>query len=49
MFEGYQEGDTIVLTDRELKGIRVKRDRKDKGMLRYKTPLEIEEGDYIIS
>ncbi|WP_349764122.1 transcription-repair coupling factor [Fusobacterium sp. SYSU M8D902] len=48
LFEGYQEGDTIVLTDRELKGIRVKRDRKDKEMLRYKTPLEIEEGDYII-
>lgn len=48
LYEGYREGDTLVLTDRELKGIRVKRDKRDKGLVRYKNIGEIQEGEYII-
>lgn len=48
LFEGYRDGDTLVLTDRELKGVRVKRERKDRGFQRYKNVSEIQEGDYII-
>lgn len=48
LFEGYRDGDTLVLTDRELKGVRVKRERRDKGFQRYKNVSEIQEGDYII-
>lgn len=48
LYEGYRVDNTLVLTDRELKGIRVKRDKKDKGFQRYKNISEIQEGDYII-
>ena len=48
LFEGYRDGDTLVLTDRELKGVRVKRERRDRGFQRYKNISEIQEGDYII-
>lgn len=48
LFEGYRDGDTLVLTDRELKGARVKRERRDRGFQRYKNVSEIQEGDYII-
>lgn len=48
LFEGYRDGDTLVLTDRELKGVRVKRERRDSGFQRYKNVSEIQEGDYII-
>ncbi|MBU3842971.1 MAG: transcription-repair coupling factor [Candidatus Fusobacterium pullicola] len=48
LFEGYRDGDTLVLTDRELKGVRVKRERRDRGFQRYKNVSEIQEGDYII-
>lgn len=48
LFEGYRDDNTLVLTDRELKGIRVRRERKDKGLQRYKNIAEIEEGNYII-
>lgn len=48
LFEGYRDGNNIVLTDRELKGIRVKRERKDKGLQRYRNITEIQEGNYII-
>lgn len=47
-YEGYREGNKLVLTDRELKGIRVKREKRDKGLQRYKNIGEIQEGDYII-
>lgn len=48
LFEGYRDGATLVLTDRELKGVRVKRERRDRGFQRYKNVSEIQEGDYII-
>ena len=48
LFEGYRDGDILVLTDRELKGVRVKRERRDRGFQRYKNVSEIQEGDYII-
>ena len=48
LYEGYRDENTLVLTDRELKGIRVKREKKDKGLLKYKSITEIQEGDYII-
>lgn len=48
LFEGYREENLLVLTDRELKGIRVKRESKEKTALRYKNISEIREGDYII-
>lgn len=48
LFEGYRDGDTLVLTDRELKGARVKRERRDRRFQRYKNVSEIQEGDYII-
>ena len=48
LFEGYRESNLLVLTDRELKGIRVKRESKEKSVLRYKNVSEIREGDYII-
>nr|WP_172606990.1 transcription-repair coupling factor [Fusobacterium necrogenes] len=48
LYEGYREGNKLVLTDRELKGIRVKREKKDKDFQRYKNIAEIQEGNYII-
>ena len=48
MFEGFQNDKKLVLTDRELKGIRVKREKKGKPSLRYKNISEIRVGDYII-
>lgn len=48
LFEGYKEENLLVLTDRELKGIRVRREKKDKGFQRYKNITEIQEGNYII-
>lgn len=48
LFEGYKEEKLLVLTDRELKGIRVRREKKDKGFQRYKNIAEIQEGNYII-
>lgn len=48
LFEGYRDENLLVLTDRELKGIRVKRESKEKTALRYKNVSEIREGDYII-
>ncbi len=48
LYEGYRKENNLILTDRELKGIRVKRDRKDKGLQRYKSIGDIEEGNYII-
>lgn len=47
-YEGYKSKDKLVLTDRELKGIRVKRESKAKPKLRYKNPEEMKVGDYII-
>ena len=38
----------FVLTDREIKGIRVKREKKTRNGLRYENISQIREGDYII-
>ena len=48
LFEGYRTEDKLILTDREIKGIRVKRERVEKKALRYKTVDEIVEQDYVI-
>ena len=48
LFEGYRTEDKLILTDREIKGIRVKRERIEKKALRYKTVDEIAEQDYVI-
>ena len=48
LFEGYKTDDKLILTDREIKGIRVKRERIEKKALRYKAVDEIKEQDYVI-
>lgn len=48
LFEGYRTEDKLILTDREIKGIRVKRERVEKKALRYKIVDEIAEQDYVI-
>lgn len=48
LYEGYRVDNELILTDREVKGIRVKREKKDKGINKYKNVNEIQEGDYII-
>lgn len=48
LYEGYRKENLLVLTDRELKGVRVRRESKEKVSLRYKSVSEIREGDYII-
>ena len=48
LFEGYRTEDKLILTDREIKGIRVKRERVEKKALRYKNVDEIAEQDYVI-
>ena len=48
LFEGYRTEDKLILTDREIKGIRVKRERVEKKALRYKTVDKIAEQDYVI-
>lgn len=47
-YEGYRDRKYLVLTDRELKGIKVKRETKEKIKLRYKDVSQIRENDYII-
>ncbi len=47
-YEGYRDEKYLVLTDRELKGIKVKRETKEKIKLRYKDVSQIRENDYII-
>lgn len=47
-FEGYENEKELVLTDRELKGIRVKREIEKKKKLKISSPEQIQEGEYII-
>ena len=47
-YEGFYAGDTLVLTDREIKGIRVKKEVRIRGGVRYENISQIREGDYII-
>ncbi len=47
-YEGFKYGDDIVLTDRELKGIRVKRSEKRRDGVKFANINQIRSGDYII-
>ena len=47
-YEGYREKGRLILTDRELKGIKVKREAKEKVNLKYKDVSQIRENDFII-
>ena len=47
-FEGYENESELVLTDRELKGIRVKRKGEKQKKLKISHPTQIQEGEYII-
>lgn len=48
LFEGYETEHELVLTDRELKGIRIRREEKKKKRLVFTSPEQIHEGEYII-
>ncbi|WP_022820077.1 DEAD/DEAH box helicase [Fusobacterium russii] len=48
LFEGYKKGKNIYLTDREIKGIRVKRERNEKISFKYSSVDQIRENEYII-
>lgn len=48
LFEGYKNNDRLILTDREIKGIRVKREKIEKKVLKYNIIDEIKEQDYVI-
>ncbi|WP_300358214.1 CarD family transcriptional regulator, partial [Fusobacterium sp.] len=47
-YEGFYAGETLVLTDREIKGIRVKKEVRIRGGVRYENVSQIREGDFII-
>ena len=47
-FEGFREGELLVLTDRELKGIKVRRAEKIRSGISYSNVNQIREGDFII-
>ncbi len=47
-YEGFNYEDTLVLTDREIKGIRVKKETNNNKGIRYNDISQIREGDYII-
>jgi len=47
-FEGFREGNLLVLTDRELKGIKVRRAEKVRSGVNYSNVNQIRIGDYII-
>lgn len=47
-YEGFKNGDTLVLTDRELKGIRIRRTDITKESVRYTDINQIRPQDYII-
>ncbi len=47
-FEGFKVDDLIVLTDRELKGIKVRRSEEVRSGVRYQDINQIRVGDYII-
>ena len=47
-YEGFVYGEKLVLTDRELKGIRVKRAEKRRDGVKFTNINQIRRGDYII-
>ena len=48
IFEGFKIGKEIILTDRELKGIRIKRSEKRTEALKLNNINQIRRGDYVI-
>lgn len=47
-YEGFKYNDILVLTDREIKGIKVKKETTSKRGIRYSDVNQIRENDYII-
>lgn len=47
-YEGFKYNDILVLTDREIKGIKVKKETTNKRGIRYSDVNQIRENDYII-
>lgn len=48
LFEGWKKGKNLYLTDREIKGVRVKREKKEKISFKYQSVEQIRENEYII-
>ncbi|MGL4533909.1 MAG: DEAD/DEAH box helicase [Fusobacteriaceae bacterium] len=48
LYEGFRNSGNLNISDRELKGIRVKRERKNRKEIKTHDINEIKEGDYII-
>lgn len=48
LFEGYENENSLVLSDRELKGQRIRREKKTKKRLLFSSPEQIQEGEYVI-
>lgn len=48
LFEGYETSSKLVLTDRELRGIRIRREERKRKRLLFTSPEQIHEGEYII-
>lgn len=48
LYEGFENNGTLYLTDRELKGIRVKREKNTNKIVKHTNISEIKEGDYLI-
>lgn len=48
LYEGFENNGVLYLTDRELKGIRVKREKKSNKIIKHANISEIKEGDYLI-
>lgn len=48
LFEGYRKEKKLILTDREIKGIRVKRDKVEKQSLKFTSVEQIKENEFVI-
>ncbi|MGL4687716.1 MAG: CarD family transcriptional regulator, partial [Fusobacteriaceae bacterium] len=48
LYEGFENNSILHLSDRELKGVRVRREKKQKLKIKHHDMSQIKEGDYII-
>ncbi|MGL6063472.1 MAG: DEAD/DEAH box helicase [Fusobacteriaceae bacterium] len=48
LYEGFENNSILHLSDRELKGVRVRREKKQKIEIKHHDMSQIKEGDYII-
>lgn len=48
LYEGFENNSILYLSDRELKGVRVRREKKQKIEIKHHDISQIKEGDYII-